>query len=143
MRGRGKASRSALLPCFAFVLPLPALVCRPTATKPFQAEGPRVANKQAAWALVRFPNPLTLGSGFLLSSQLGNLATWAPSNSTEYKSWTALLRKSHHSSLAADKIQMKCQTLKACCRHTAQRILGIVQTLCSNVSNVIGVWTRV
>ena len=44
-------SRSAPLPCFAFVLAtsrLPLLPCSgPTGTQAFQAEGPRVANKQA------------------------------------------------------------------------------------------------
>ena len=43
---KSEQERSAALLCLRS--PLPALVCRPTtATQPFQAERPRVANKQA------------------------------------------------------------------------------------------------
>ena len=50
--------------------------------------------------------------------------------------------------IVGDKIQMKCQTLKACVVATLQRILGIAQTRRSNVGNVIGLmdlgstWSR-
>ena len=94
---KSEQERSAALLCLrsGHQPPPPALVSGPTSTQAFQAEGPRVANKQASKE--------------------------APCNSTKYKSWTALLRKPHHSSsLAADKIETKCQTLKACCRHTAE-----------------------
>ena len=119
MREGARKSEQERFASPSFSPPLPSSPAPTTATQPLQAEGPRVANKQATkqeLSLERVQKPDQLYCQSLI--------------------------------IAGDKIQMKCQTLKACVVATLQRILGIAQTRRSNVGNVIGLmdlgstWSR-
>ena len=90
LMGRGKASRSAL-PRFACVLPRPSMVAPPLAPEQ-GVQGRRQARKNDSFATQKSTKAGQLYCESLIIAALP----------------------------AGDKIQMKCQTLKGCCRHTAK-----------------------
>ena len=90
LMGRGKASRSAL-PRFACVLPRPSMVAPPLAPEQ-GVQGRRQARKNDSFATQKSTKAGQLYCESLIMAALP----------------------------AGDKILMKCQTLKACCRHTAK-----------------------
>ena len=90
LMGRGKASRSGL-PRFACVLPRPSMVAPPLAPEQ-GVQGRRQARKNGSFATQKSTKAGQLYCESLIIAALP----------------------------AGDKIQMKCQTLKACCRHTAK-----------------------